>query len=72
MLQSPNASTLLLLCPMCAARDIFDIDPTEHGELLYCADCGHQWRPAPPPRRESPGRRPVDQFLTRDLFAHDS
>jgi hypothetical protein len=56
---------------MCAARDIFDIDPTEQGDLLYCVECGYQWRPAPPPR-EPAVRRPLDRFLARDLFARDS
>jgi len=51
-----------LLCPMCAARNIFDIDPTEQGELFYCPDCGHQWRYQPPPRARV-WRQPSDRFL---------
>ena len=37
------------LCPMCAAHDTFDIDPTEQGELFHCSECGHTWRDAEPP-----------------------
>ena len=70
MPQSPNASMLApgrLLCPMCAARNIFDIDPTEQGELFYCPDCGHQWRYQPPPP-EPIGQRPFDRWFNRDPF----
>ena len=41
------------LCPMCAAHDTFDIDPTEQGELFHCSECGHTWR-EPPPQTASP------------------
>ena len=43
------------LCPMCAAHDTFDIDPTEQGELFHCSECGHTWR-EPPPQTASPPR----------------
>jgi hypothetical protein len=61
-----------LLCPMCAARDVFDVDPAEHGELLYCPECGHSWRPDPPRPIEPVGRRPFDRFRPSDPFALNS
>jgi len=57
-----------LLCPVCAARDIFDVDATEQGEMFYCPDCGHTWRYQPPPP-EPAVRRPTDRFRTNDRFA---
>jgi hypothetical protein len=61
------------MCPMCAARHIFDVDPTEQGEMFYCPECGHNWRlDARPTPVEPSGRQPLARSPTIDPWAFNS
>jgi hypothetical protein len=55
---------------MCAAHHIMDIDPTEQGEVFYCADCGHNWHPdlAAAPLEPAP-RQPIARVAPIDPLA---